>query len=58
MEVKEYEIFGKVRFGKEEQFTHLCMIIEATSTSDALEKAKIISSRVYWSYCKEHVCDD
>lgn len=58
MGVKDYEVFGRVRFGKEEQFTHLRLIIEAFSESDALEKVKKISDKVYWSYCKEYICDD
>lgn len=58
MGVKEYEVFGRIRFGKEEQFTHLCLIIEAFSSDDAKEKAEKISSNVYWSYCKEHICED
>lgn len=58
MEVKEYEVFGRIRFGKEEQFTHLCLVIEAHSSDDAKEKAKKISGNVYWLYCKERVCDD
>ena len=56
MGVKEYEVFGRIRFGKEEQFTHLCLIIEAYSSDDATETAKKISSTVYWSHCMEHVC--
>lgn len=55
MGVKDYKVFGRVRFGKEEQFTHLFLIIEAFSESDALDKAKKISDKVYWSYCKECV---
>lgn len=58
MGVKEYDVFGRVRFGKEEQFTHLCLVIEAFSVSDALGKAKKISDSVYWSYCKEHTYND
>ena len=58
MGVKEYEVFGRIRFGKEEQFTHLCLIIEAYSSDDAKEKAETISSNVYSSHCMEHVCDD
>lgn len=58
MGVKEYDVFGKIKFGKEEQFTHLCLVIEAFSDRDALEKAKRISGDVYWSYCKEHVCQE
>ena len=49
MGVKEYEVFGRIRFGKEEQFTHLCLIIEAYSSDDAKEKAEKISSNVYLS---------
>lgn len=40
MGVKDYDVFGRIRFCKEEQFTHLCMVIEAASARDALEKAK------------------
>lgn len=45
MGVKEYEVFGRIRFGKEEQFTHLCLIIEAYSSDDAKEKAEKICLR-------------
>lgn len=31
---------------------------ESDSSDDAKEKAEKISSNVYWSYCKEQVCDD
>lgn len=55
MGVKEYDVFGKVKFGKEEQYTHLCLVIEAFSNKDAMEKAKMISGDVYWLYCEEHV---
>lgn len=58
MDVKEYDILGRIRFEKEEQFTHLCLTIEAFSNQDALEKAKKISGDVWWSYCKERVCED
>lgn len=55
MELKEYKVFGRIRFGKEEQSTHLCLIIEACSSDDAREKAKKISPDVYWSYCVAQV---
>lgn len=58
MGVKEYDVFGKIKFGKEEQYTHLCLAIEAFSDKDAMKKAKMISGDVYWLYCKEHVCQE
>ena len=58
MGVKEYDVFGRIRFGKEEQFTHVRLTIEAFSNEDALEKAKKIYGDVWWSYCKEHACED
>lgn len=54
MGIKDYEVFGRVRFGKEEQFTHLRLIIEAFSENDASEKARKISDKVYWSFCREY----
>lgn len=58
MGAKDYDVFGKIRFCKEEQFTHLCLTMEAFSANDALEKAKKISNDVHWLYCKEHVFDE
>lgn len=54
----EFDVYGKYKFGKEEQFTHYCLVIEAASKSDALDKAKKISSHVRWSYASAHICDE
>lgn len=58
MGVLDFDVYGKYKFGKEEQFTHLCLVIEAVSKSDALAKAKIIASNVIWSHASEHVFDE
>lgn len=54
MGVKDYRVFGKIRFEKEQQFTHLQLIIEATNGTDAMEKANKISDKVHWNYYEEY----
>ncbi|WP_455618855.1 hypothetical protein [Eisenbergiella sp.] len=58
MGVSDFDVYGKYKFGKEEQFTHFCLVIEAFSTSDAMEKAKVIAKDVNWSHASEHKCEE
>lgn len=54
MGVKDYRVFGKIRFEKEQQLTYLQLIIEATNGADAMEKANKISDKVHWNYYEEY----
>lgn len=38
MGVKKYKVYGKVKFGKEQQNTNICLEIEAFSYIDAEDK--------------------
>lgn len=58
MGVQEFDVYGKYKFGKEEQFTHFCLVIEAFSESDAMDKARMISAKVIWISVSEHNSDD
>lgn len=58
MGITEFDVYGKMKFEKEEQFTHLCLVIEASSVSEALSKAKKISNVIKWTHASEHVFED
>lgn len=46
MGVSDFDVYGKYKFDKEEQYTHFCLVIEAFSEIDALDKARRISDKV------------
>lgn len=58
MGVQDFDVFGKYRFGSEEQFTHFCLVIEALTENDALVKAKKIAGNVIWTNVSKHNSDD
>lgn len=58
MGVLDFDVYGKYKFGKEEQYTHFRLVIEAFSERDAMNKARRISDKVTWTYVSEHNSDD
>lgn len=58
MGVTDFDVYGKYKFGKEEQNTHFCLVIEALSENDAMDKARKISDKVIWTSVSEHNSDD
>lgn len=57
MGVSDFDVYGRYKFGEEEQFTHLCLVIEAYSERDAMDKARRISDKVTWTSVSEHNSD-
>lgn len=58
MGVSDFDVYGKYKFGKEEQYTHFRLVIEAFSKRDAMDKARRISDKVIWTSVSKHKSDD
>lgn len=58
MGVTDFAVYGKYKFGKEEQYTHFRLVIEAFSEKDAMDKARRISDKVIWTSVSKHKSDD
>lgn len=58
MEKVDYDVYGKFRYKTEEQCTHLCIVIEAYSEDDAMNKARVISDKVIWISASKHSQED
>lgn len=54
MGVSDFDVYGKYKFGKEEQYTHFSLVIEAFSERDAMDKARRISDKVNWTSVSKH----
>lgn len=53
MGVTDFDVYGKYKFGKEEQNTHFRLTIEA-----CMDKAKMIADKVTWTSVSKHISKD
>lgn len=58
MDIIDFDVYGKYKFETEEQCSHFCLVLEAYSEREAMNKARIISDKVTWISASKHSQED